>query len=160
MPNHFYFLFRITTESLVCIKTGGIDIPKISNGFRLLQSSYAKGINNQEDRTGNLFQQKTKAKAMDQYAITAFHYIHQNPVLAGLVTRPGDWEFSSWRDFAGLRPGTLCNLEKATKLLQLASLDWKEDTDSIEPERSKSFIEYSNDQVHKTPQSPIQQSCI
>ncbi|MEE8391301.1 MAG: hypothetical protein V3S14_10980 [Anaerolineae bacterium] len=34
-------------------------------------------------------------------------YIHLNPVTAGLVTRPEDWAFSSYRDYAGLRDGTL-----------------------------------------------------
>jgi putative transposase len=31
-------------------------------------------------------------------------YIHANPVRRGLVTRPEDWEWSSARWFAGLRP--------------------------------------------------------
>lgn len=123
MPNHFHFLLNITEESLIRVKTGGIAIPKITNGFRLLQSSYAKGINRQEDRTGNLFQQKIKAKEVNQYAVTAFYYIHQNPVMAGLVTKLTEWEFSSYLDFAGLRSGTLCNREKAITLLHLTEPD-------------------------------------
>jgi hypothetical protein len=62
MPNHFHFLINVTNESLKPIKSGGIIMPTITNGFRLLQSSYAKGINKQLNRTGSLFQQKTKAK--------------------------------------------------------------------------------------------------
>ncbi len=34
-------------------------------------------------------------------------YIHLNPVAAGLVARPEDWAFSSYRDYVGLRDGTL-----------------------------------------------------
>ena len=30
-------------------------------------------------------------------------YIHQNPVVAGFVTRPEDWKYSSARDFCGMR---------------------------------------------------------
>jgi hypothetical protein len=137
MPNHFHFLLNITEESLVRIKTGGIAIPEITNGFRLLQSSYAKGINRQEDRTGNLFQQKIKAKEVNQYAVTAFHYIHQNPVMAGLVTKLAEWEFSSYRDFAGMRKGTLCNKQKAIDLLQLTDLDLKDNIREISKEKIK-----------------------
>lgn len=123
MPNHFHFLLHITEESLRPVKTGGILMPVITNGFRLLQSSYAKGINKQENRTGNLFQQKTKAKLVDGYSVAAFYYIHQNPVMAALAANPEEWEFSSWPDFAGLRNGTLCNKDKAIALLQLTAQD-------------------------------------
>jgi hypothetical protein len=34
-------------------------------------------------------------------------YIHLNPVAAGLVSKAEDWEFSSYRDYLGLRNGTL-----------------------------------------------------
>ena len=30
-------------------------------------------------------------------------YIHLNPVVAGFVTSPEDWKYSSARDFAGLK---------------------------------------------------------
>jgi hypothetical protein len=34
-------------------------------------------------------------------------YIHTNPVQRGLVTRPEDWPWSSYGDYAGLRQGAL-----------------------------------------------------
>lgn len=37
------------------------------------------------------------------------NYIHQNAVKAGLVKSIEQWEFSSYRDYANLRAGTLCN---------------------------------------------------
>jgi len=36
-----------------------------------------------------------------------------------LVDKLEDWEFSSFRDYAGLRNGTLCNKQLAGELLQL-----------------------------------------
>jgi hypothetical protein len=36
-------------------------------------------------------------------------YIHLNPVLAGLVNRAEDWEFSSYRDYIGTRTGGITN---------------------------------------------------
>ncbi|HEX7356632.1 MAG TPA: hypothetical protein VF270_02850, partial [Ignavibacteriaceae bacterium] len=38
-------------------------------------------------------------------------YIHQNPLRRQLVNKIEDWEFSSYRDYAGLRTGTLVNKE-------------------------------------------------
>ncbi|MEO5945505.1 MAG: hypothetical protein ABIP79_01725 [Chitinophagaceae bacterium] len=126
MPNHFHFLINLSERSLEPVKCGGIVMPAISNGFRLLQSAYAKGVNIQQDRSGNLFQQKTKAKLVsieDNYANTAFHYIHQNPVTSNLVSNPEDWQYSSFLDFVSLRNGTLCNKEKAIELLNLSIQD-------------------------------------
>jgi len=34
-------------------------------------------------------------------------YIHLNPVVAGLVKKPEDWQYSNYREFIGLRQGTL-----------------------------------------------------
>ena len=42
MPNHFHFLIAVTEKSLTPLKSGGIFMPALTNGFRLLQSSYAK----------------------------------------------------------------------------------------------------------------------
>lgn len=36
------------------------------------------------------------------------HYIHQNPLKAGLVKKIEDWPYSSFLDYCGLRNGTLC----------------------------------------------------
>jgi putative transposase len=44
-----------------------------------------------------------------EYLQTCFRYIHNNPVKAALVEKETDWEFSSARDFAFLRNGTLIN---------------------------------------------------
>ena len=70
---------------------------------------------------GSLFQQKTKAKWLDdeQYAVTCFHYIHQNPVRAELCEQLECWAYSSFRDYAGLRNGTLCNRSLAGDLIPI-----------------------------------------
>ena len=96
-----------------------------------LLSSYTQAINKELHRTGSLFQQKTKAKDLGQskftpyprykrsYAETCFSYIHLNPVKARLVRKPEDWEFSSFRDLAGLRNGTLCNKRLVFEILNI-----------------------------------------
>lgn len=43
----------------------------------------------------------------DEYLLQLSAYIHRNPVKAGLVKHPQEWEFSSYRDYVGMRNGTL-----------------------------------------------------
>ena len=51
-----------------------------------------------------------------EYPQVCFNYIHQNPVKSGLVKTPAEWEFSSYRDYVGLRDGKMINREKAAEL--------------------------------------------
>ena len=123
MPNHFHFLIHANLNTVKPVKESPIKINALTEGFRLLLSSYTQGINKQNNRTGNLFQQKTKFKCVSDentnYGYTVFQYTHQNPFKAKLVTKLEDWEFSSFVDYAGLRNGKLCNIELATLLFDL-----------------------------------------
>ncbi len=96
-----------------------------------LLCSYTQAINNQNNTTGSLFQQKTKAKmvsnhgqaaqsgptvAITSYTINCMHYIHQHPWKAGLVTNLEDWPYSSFPDIAGWREDDgLCNKKLLTQ---------------------------------------------
>ena len=121
MPNHFHLLI-FTKPDL---------IPEqyvLSKGLNVMLRSYTRAVNVQEKRSGSLFRQNTKVKdgiiegfitvdgkykdlffGQNDYAWTCFHYIHENPVKAGLVAKATDWPYSSAADYAGLRNGTLCN---------------------------------------------------
>lgn len=127
MPNHFHLLLSTNEQSIKQIKVGSLTLSALSNSIRVLLSSYATAINRQQHTSGSLFRQKTKAKSLEQgsinYTRTAFHYIHQNPLEAGLVKSLNDWEYSSFKDYAGLRKGTLCNQELAQKLIDA---DWND----------------------------------
>jgi len=123
MPNHFHFLVKASNVSVKQVTNSKIPSQFLTEGIRQLLSSYTKGINNEFGLKGNLFQQKTKAKCTSletkinngnvilDYSTIAFHYIHQNPWKAGLVSRIEDWEFSSFRDYCGFRKGNLCNMK-------------------------------------------------
>ncbi len=123
MPNHFHFLIHANDLSVKLVKQTPLQINALTEGLRLLLSTYTQGINKQNNSTGNLFQQKTKSKCINDgdshYGYTAFQYIHQNPLRSNLVTKPEDWEFSSFPDYAGLRNGNLCNKTLAISLLEL-----------------------------------------
>ena len=128
MPNHFHFMVQTDERSVVLRKQGSIFINSISNNIRKLLSRYAQYFNTRYNRTGSLFRQKTKSKLLTDnlqglepgselrdHCINCFHYIHQNPVIARLVDKPEDWQFSSYRDHANLRQDSVCSRELAAK---------------------------------------------
>jgi putative transposase len=123
MPNHFHFLIHANEKSIIEIKDGSFPRQQFSQQVKQLLSSYAKAVNKQYNFTGSLFQQKTKAICVNDgklsYAVTAFHYIHQNPLKASLVKNMEAWEFSSFIDYVGMRKDDLCNKELACLLLDL-----------------------------------------
>ena len=51
------------------------------------------------------------------FGYVAFHYIHDNPLKANLVSKLEDWIYSSFGDYAGLRNGNLCDKELASQLI-------------------------------------------
>lgn len=83
--------------------------------------------------------QKTKAdvvtKSSTDYARNIFHYIHQNPLRAKLVTDLRNWEYSSYKDYIGLRKGTLINKELAVRFIDV---NWKcLEKDTLESYKNK-----------------------
>ncbi|BAZ17990.1 hypothetical protein NIES4071_98710 [Calothrix sp. NIES-4071] len=100
MPNHYHFLVYLRDETL-------------SDAMKSLSLSYTKAINKRFNRSGVLFQGRFKSihVAQTDYLINLSRYIHLNPVKAGLVQQPGEWEFSSYLEYAGLRGGTLPKIE-------------------------------------------------
>lgn len=123
MPNHFHFLISATEKSVRVIEDASFIRQQFSQGVKQLLSSYTKAINKQEGRSGSLFQQKTKAVDISDTPKydprIAFHYIHQNPLKAGLAKRLEDWEFSSFKDYVGLRENSICNIQMAKQCLDL-----------------------------------------
>jgi putative transposase len=109
----------------------------LSHAIKTILSSYSQAINRQSKRRGSLFKSKTKAKpgyhgfypdaadfAVDEpftrfipYLRVCYHYIHDNPVKAGLVTDPLEWAYSSALDYAGYRDSGLCDFELTAHLL-------------------------------------------
>ena len=119
MPNHFHFLIYIPPDK---------DSKDLSKGIQIILRSYTRAINKQKNRTGSLFTQNTCSKVLvdnsvvqpNRYTTTCFHYIHQNPMKAGLVKNMEDWEFSSFKDYIGLRKGKLINRELANTFINIS----------------------------------------
>ena len=145
MPNHFHWLIKIPDEYPANFqennfkedKTGPVVYP-LNRSISTLLSSYTKAINKAHGKSGSLFRSRTKAiNLMDDdlktenYPLICFLYIHQNAFRAGLADNLHSWEYSSFRDYADLRKGSLCNIKLGRQLFNL-------------PDTKEEFVKFSN----------------
>jgi len=98
MPNHIHLIVRQNSEN------------PISKFIASLHTSYSMYFNKKYDRVGHLFQGRFKKKDIkkDEYLLYLSYYVHLNPWLDDLVKKIEDYQWSSYRDYVGLREGTLC----------------------------------------------------
>ena len=96
MPNHYHLLVHLHGDEL-------------SEAMRTLTISYTKAVNKRYDRVGTLFQRSYQSILVDkdEYLVHLSRYIHLNPQKANLTSKAEDWDFSSYRDYLGIRKGTL-----------------------------------------------------
>ena len=90
MSNHIHLLMRERESKLGAI-------------MRKTLSSYVFWYNSKYERVGNLFQDRFTSEPVedDTYLLCAVRYIHQNPMQAGMVTKPAEYEWSSYSAYLG-----------------------------------------------------------
>jgi len=88
MDNHYHFVIETPHAN-------------ISQAMQLINSSYNTHYAHTHERVGHLFQGRFKAILVEreEYLVTLSRYVHLNPVRSGLVERPEDYEWSSYRFF-------------------------------------------------------------
>lgn len=131
MPNHFHLLIQANEATEKLVKEKPIPINALTEGIRLLLSTYSQGVQKQQNLRGNLFQQKTKSKCADEYLTTVFHYIHQNALKAGLVNRIEDYSWCSFREYLINTPDGLCNTSVAYDFMNLDTGRFLEDSYAV-----------------------------
>jgi putative transposase len=114
------------------VTKGSLKKRTINESIAIMLRSYTRAINKQQNRSVGLFREETKAECItkpqgispsfynteygaslnivnpeDEYPTVCFNYIHMNPVKAGLVKHAEDWEFSSFKDYCGIRKGKM-----------------------------------------------------
>ncbi len=101
MPNHFHFFVRVSDQIL---------FEKVIKNFFI---SYSKSINKKYDRVGALFQGRYKVSEItsEAYYTRIITYIHQNPVVAGLVKNMEDYKYSSYAAYLS-KKATMINREE------------------------------------------------
>ena len=97
MPNHYHLLVRQEGEA------------PLSRFINVVFNAYVQAVNRERKRKGTMFEGRFRHVLVDREAYVEHlcRYIHLNPVIAGLVPRPGDWLYSNYQEWAGQRAGTL-----------------------------------------------------
>ncbi len=88
MDNHYHLLMETPKAN-------------ISRIMQNVNTSYTVYVNKRYGRSGHLFQGRFKGLVVDknEYLVTLSRYIHLNPVRAGIVKRPEDYRWTSYRTF-------------------------------------------------------------
>ena len=105
--------------------------------MKRLAGRQTRFVNKLEKRTGSLWESRYKVSPVetDTYLLQCSRYIELNPVKAGMVARPSEYEWSSYREKVGLTARSLVDADPA--FMGLASID------SQRRERYKQFVEDS-----------------
>lgn len=90
MPNHYHMLIETPEGNL-------------GQGMRQLNSAYSQYYNRRHDLVGHVMQGRYKAILVqkESYLRELARYIVLNPVRAGIVGRPEEWEWSSYHFMLG-----------------------------------------------------------
>lgn len=139
VPTNFSFLVYANSLSAEAMGRAGIPTQYLTEGIRLMLSGYTKGFNREAGISGNLFQQKTKAKRTSSlsdtlkvsdttmwrdYSVPAFYYIHQKPIMELDIPKMEDWPFSSFRAYCNLARDPLSDPDFTRQLLHLNIADF------------------------------------
>jgi putative transposase len=117
----------------------------LNDSIGVLLRSYTRAINKQENMSGSLFRNPTRSECVTrfegispsyfntssgtqinvripekEYPQACFDYIHYNPVVANIVKKLEDWEYSSYRDYCGLRNGKMVNKQRAEEYVNFS----------------------------------------
>jgi len=97
MPNHYHLLVETP-------------LGKLHRFMQELIGEYSQFFNRRHERIGPLFQGRYKALLVerDSYASAVGRYIHLNPVKAGVVKRPEDFPWSSYRAYIRMTESKGC----------------------------------------------------
>jgi REP element-mobilizing transposase RayT len=90
MGNHYHLVVHTRQANL-------------SRLMRQINGVYTQAFNRRHGLAGHLFQGRFKAIVVDRdaYLLSLCRYVERNPVAAGLVAAPGDWDWSSYRAHVG-----------------------------------------------------------
>lgn len=93
MSNHFHLVLETPDANL-------------SQGMRQLNGVYTQRFNRHHGLAGHLFQGRFKAILVERetYLLELARYVVLNPVRAGMVARPDDWSWSSYRAMVAAAP--------------------------------------------------------
>jgi putative transposase len=102
MPTHIHLVLQEISPS------------GISEYMRIVLDSYTRYFNKRIGRKGPLWEGRVKKVLVEsnEQLLHLTRYVHLNPVSAGIVEKPEDWVYSSYREYIGMEKEKVCNKEK------------------------------------------------
>lgn len=111
MDNHIHLLIAEDAEDISAV-------------VKRIGVSYVSYYNKRYERLGPLFHDRFRSEPVEDtgYFITLLRYIHQNPVVAEMVTAPEQYRWSSWHEYTSTPPARpIC-----AHSLPFAAMTWQE----------------------------------
>lgn len=103
MPNHFHLLIQVKQPTGKIQKSDGrfASFCSIPEFLRRACNTYSHKFNRLHGREGALFQGRFKIKHIpsDPDVLQVARYIHLNPVVSSLVTKPERWLFCDYHEY-------------------------------------------------------------
>jgi REP element-mobilizing transposase RayT len=125
MPNHVHLVLKDHQALL-------------SRLMQVFNAGFTRYFNKRHTRVGHLYQGRFHATLVDRdaYLLEVTRYVHLNPVRAGLVGRPEEYPWSSYRVYIGAERATEQPFLKPTFVWSLISANATE-----QPLRYRGFVE-------------------
>jgi putative transposase len=130
MPTHIHLVLQEISPS------------GISEYMRIVLDSYTRYFNKRIGRKGPLWEGRVKRVLVesDEQLLHLTRYVHLNPVSAGIVEKPEDWVYSSYREYIGMEKEKVCNKEK---FFDFSKKEYKEFVeDRIDYQRNLEIIKH------------------
>lgn len=107
MPTHFHLLLKQHTDQ------------GIAQFISVIENSYSRYFNLVHNRKGPLWESRFQSVHIttDEQLLHLTRYIHLNPVSAGIVNKPEEWEHSSYSEY--LDPNNLNNICEFNNLIDI-----------------------------------------
>lgn len=117
MPNHYHLFIETTLANL-------------SRVMHYINTSYTVYHNVKYSKCGHLFQGRYKSILVeaDSYFLELSRYIHLNPVRARIVSKPGDYKWSSYDEYMGKAGFSMVDKEKLSRYLKISRQEYEKFT--------------------------------
>lgn len=142
MRNHFHLALKEYKDN-------------ISHIMKRINTTYALYFNKKYQIMGHLFQNRFRSEVVenDAYLLATIRYIHNNPIKAGLVAFPQDYQWSSYLSYVGLqnKQGKIVNREDILRLFsEKSSQAISQFIKFSEAQEGRyKFMEYKEENNHK-----------
>jgi len=112
MPTHIHLIVQQLVEK------------GISRFMSNILNSYTRYFNLKHKRRGPLWEGRFKSVLVenDEQLLHLTRYIHLNPTSAGIIDKPQEWIFSSYREYIGKCENSLCNIKD---VMDISKQDYK-----------------------------------